>query len=151
MKSRSISNINVRLPAEGIPHADILSLMTAATKTENVPWETGRVVSPLLSLLLLLNSLRLMPPCLLLAQSGAVYHGQHPHIKLLNEAFGFYSISNPLHPDIWPSVMKFEAEIIAMTSALVSDPDTDPVFGATTSVRIFIYSLQILVIHTYIF
>ena len=67
-------------------------------------------------------------------QSGAVYHGQHAHIKLLNEAFGMYSISNPLHPDIWPSVMKFEAEIIAMTSALVSDPTTEPVFGATTSV-----------------
>jgi sphinganine-1-phosphate aldolase len=45
-----------------------------------------------------------------------------------------YSISNPLHPDIWPSVMKFEAEIIAMTSALVSDPINEPVFGATTSV-----------------
>jgi hypothetical protein len=67
-----------------------------------------------------------------------VYHGQHEHIKLLNAAFGMYSISNPLHPDIWPSVMKFESEIIAMTAALVSDADVSPVFGSTTSVAAFI-------------
>eukprot|EP00597_Dinobryon_sp_UTEXLB2267_P004357 CAMPEP_0170076044 /NCGR_PEP_ID=MMETSP0019_2-20121128/13082_1 /TAXON_ID=98059 /ORGANISM="Dinobryon sp., Strain UTEXLB2267" /LENGTH=501 /DNA_ID=CAMNT_0010287421 /DNA_START=333 /DNA_END=1838 /DNA_ORIENTATION=+ len=108
VKSRSIATSITCLPNKGIDHKDILDLMVKATKTENVPWETGRV-------------------------SGAVYHGQHEHIHLLNAAFGMYSISNPLHPDIWPSVMKFESEIIAMTAALVSDADVSPVFGSTTS------------------
>ena len=66
-----------------------------------------------------------------------VYHGQHKHIDLLNEAFSRYSISNPLHPDIWPSVMKFESEIIAMTASLVNGSGKyNDVCGATTSVRI---------------
>eukprot|EP01035_Chromulina_nebulosa_P018268 gene18268-23943_t len=64
--------------------------------------------------------------------SGAIYHGIESHQQLLNQAFGFYSISNPLHPDIWPSVMKYESEIIAMTASLVSN-GLDTVCGSTTS------------------
>ena len=65
---------------------------------------------------------------------GAVYHGQRGHIEFLNEAYSYYSIANPLHPDIWPSVMKFEAEIISMTANMVNGGDTG-VCGCTTSVR----------------
>ena len=47
--------------------------------------------------------------------SGAVYHGAEEHIQFLNQAYGLYSQANPLHADLWPSINKFEAEIVAMT------------------------------------
>ncbi|KAJ1410668.1 pyridoxal phosphate-dependent transferase [Ochromonadaceae sp. CCMP2298] len=106
-KSRAIGQINTSLPKVGLEASAILDLMKGATKEENVKWETGRV-------------------------SGAVYHGQHKHIELLNAAFGQYSISNPLHPDIWPSVMKFDAEVIAMTADLVNG-GVSSVCGSSTS------------------
>lgn len=78
------------------------------------------------------------------SSSLLVYFGKHQHIDLLNQAFSMYSISNPLHPDIWPSVMKFESEIIAMTINLVNgctDDGTGDVVegicGSTTSVSIY--------------
>jgi sphinganine-1-phosphate aldolase len=107
VKSRAIGEMNKSLPAVGMAKSAILKLMKDATATENVKWESGRI-------------------------SGAVYHGKHDHINLLNEAFGLYSIANPLHPDIWPSVMKFESEIISMTKSLV-DGGLDTVCGCTTS------------------
>ena len=73
-----------------------------------------------------------------------VYFGKHAHIELLNQAFSLYSISNPLHPDIWPSVMKFESEIIAMTINLVNGSTDDGrgdvvegICGTTTSVSVY--------------
>jgi hypothetical protein len=44
--------------------------------------------------------------------SGAVYHGEAAHLALLNDAYAAFSVCNPLHPDLWPSSMKFEAEVI---------------------------------------
>jgi len=41
-----------------------------------------------------------------------VYHGEAEHLRLLNDAYAAFSVCNPLHPDIWPSSMKFEAEVI---------------------------------------
>lgn len=42
------------------------------------------------------------------------------------------SVTNPLHPDIWPSVMKMEAEVVAMTASLLNGGDQD-VCGLITS------------------
>ncbi len=109
VKSRALGSVNNQLPENGLSQTEILDLMKKATKSEDVVWEQGHV-------------------------SGAVYYGKHQHIKFLNECFGYYSISNPLHPDIWPSVMKFESEIIAMTAALVNG-GLSTVCGSTTSVR----------------
>lgn len=107
-KSRALGNLNKALPKKGLSKDSILKLMRDATKSENVKWENGLV-------------------------SGAVYNGQHKHIELLNEAFALYSISNPLHPDIWPSVMKFDSEVIAMTASLVNGGD-EGVCGTSSSV-----------------
>jgi sphinganine-1-phosphate aldolase len=87
-------------------------MMGAVTADEDVIWQSGKV-------------------------SGAIYHGEKAHLDLLNKAFSFYSIANPLHPDIWPSGMKYESEIIAMTAALVGldDAKTAGLCGCTTSVR----------------
>lgn len=107
VKSRSLGTTNSALPKKGLSKETILKLMHDATQTENVKWENGLV-------------------------SGAVYNGQHKHIELLNEAFSLYSIANPLHPDIWPSVMKFDSEVIAMTANLVNGGDTN-VCGSSSS------------------
>jgi len=102
-KARAIGSVTTRLPLQGMPPKKILELMEAETKKENVVWQDGRV-------------------------SGAVYHGISEHQDLLNKAFGLYSISNPLHPDIWPSGMKFESEVIKMVATLM-----DGSAGSTSS------------------
>lgn len=107
VRSRALGNLNNALPKKGLKAEAILKLMRDATHEENVKWETGHV-------------------------SGAVYNGQHKHIELLNEAFSMYSIANPLHPDIWPSVMKFDSEVISMTADLVNGGD-EGVCGSSSS------------------
>ena len=42
------------------------------------------------------------------------------HTDLLNAAYAAFSLANPLHPDIWPSVNQFEAEIVSMTASLMN-------------------------------
>ncbi|MBC8068138.1 MAG: aminotransferase class V-fold PLP-dependent enzyme, partial [Deltaproteobacteria bacterium] len=51
--------------------------------------------------------------------SGAVYHGDDEHIAFLSEVYAAYSQTNPLHADLWPSVVKLEAEVIAMTADML--------------------------------
>ncbi|KAL2608734.1 hypothetical protein R1flu_027307 [Riccia fluitans] len=54
--------------------------------------------------------------------SGAVYIGgseTEGHFSMLNEAYSLFAHTNPLHPDVFPSVSRFEAEVVAMTSALL--------------------------------
>lgn len=103
--------INRELPKKGTHTVDILTLMRNETQRENMIWEEGKV-------------------------SGAVYHGGNDHQHLLNSAFGYYSLSNPLHPDIWPSGMKFESEVIAMTASLMyggKSIEGTEICGCTTS------------------
>lgn len=63
--------------------------------------------------------------------SGAVYHGGKKHIAFVNRAYAIGSQSNPLHPDIWPSLPKFEGEIVSMTSKMLHGGEA--VRGAVTS------------------
>jgi sphinganine-1-phosphate aldolase len=46
--------------------------------------------------------------------SGAIYHGGPALSSLIHEAYALYSHSNPLHPDLFPSVRKMEAEVVSM-------------------------------------
>jgi sphinganine-1-phosphate aldolase len=64
-----------------------------------------------------------------------VYHGGREHQDLLNKAFNLYSIANPLHPDIWPSGMKYESELIAMVATMMSSKSSTEsgICGSTTS------------------
>ncbi len=66
--------------------------------------------------------------------SGAVYHGDTDHIEFLNRVYALHSQANPLHADLWPSITKFEAEIVAMTADLLGGGRTDgPVCGTLSS------------------
>jgi sphinganine-1-phosphate aldolase len=99
-KSRSFGQSLSRLPGKGIAPEAILELLSSAISLENKNWMGGKV-------------------------SGSVYHGGQAHQALLNQAFSMYSLANPLHPDIWPSGMKFESEIIAMTASLMTSRPLD--------------------------
>lgn len=54
--------------------------------------------------------------------SGTVYMGGpgfEKHIERVSIAYFMFSHANPLHPDIFPSVTQFEAEVVAMTASLL--------------------------------
>ena len=57
--------------------------------------------------------------------SGAVYHGDKEHIGFLNRVYNLSSQSNPLHSDVWPSTVKYEAEIVAMTARMLGSQAVD--------------------------
>lgn len=58
--------------------------------------------------------------------SGAVYHGDKDHIEFLNRVYAINSQSNPLHSDLWPSTVKFEAEIVSMTANMLGGTHVSP-------------------------
>lgn len=51
--------------------------------------------------------------------SGAVYKSDDEHSSTTTKAYGLFSHSNPLHPDLWPSGLKFESEVQLIEGALL--------------------------------
>ncbi len=39
------------------------------------------------------------------------------HQALVNKAYAMFTVSNPLHIDLFPSIRKMEAEVIRMTAS----------------------------------
>ena len=103
-----------RLPAEGKPHAEVLALLEQLRDLEAARWQQGYA-------------------------SGAVYHGGQEHTDFLSAAYRTQSQSNPLHPDLWPSAAKFEAEVVSMTASMLSGAEVrthrrgDRVAGAVST------------------
>ncbi|KAF1334873.1 Sphingosine-1-phosphate lyase, partial [Globisporangium splendens] len=95
------------LPAKGMADDKLVALMESLAGDADKKWQEGLV-------------------------SGAVYHGEKDHLDVLNKAYALFSVSNPLHVDIWPAVGKFEAEVIAMTASLMSN-GSDEVCGTLSS------------------
>jgi glutamate/tyrosine decarboxylase-like PLP-dependent enzyme len=91
---RKISPGRHRLPASGLGHEDILTEMETLHRAEASRWQKGYA-------------------------SGAVYHGDRDHIAFLNRVYALNSQSNPLHSDLWPSSIKYESEIVAMTANML--------------------------------
>ncbi|MCP3973849.1 MAG: aspartate aminotransferase family protein, partial [bacterium] len=97
------------IPSEPVARADIMSAMETMSANEQEDWQEGRA-------------------------SGAVYHGDPAHIDFLNDVYALHSQSNPLHADLWPSAVKFEAEIVAMTASMLNASSTaDEIVGTVTS------------------
>jgi sphinganine-1-phosphate aldolase len=88
------------IPEQGRDRADILKEMEALRALEEQHWADGFV-------------------------SGAVYHGDQEHIDFLNQVYAIQSQTNPLHVDVWPSIAKFEAEIVAMTANMLAKDNQD--------------------------
>lgn len=103
-----------RLPEQGRSRAEVLEAIAGLHAAEEGRWKAGYA-------------------------SGAVYHGDDEHVAFLNSVYAHHSQANPLHPDIWPSSAKFEAEIVSMTAHMLGadaaaayDP-ARPVCGAVSS------------------
>jgi glutamate/tyrosine decarboxylase-like PLP-dependent enzyme len=98
-----------QLPTDGRDYEDILQEMAALQQEEESRWQDGYA-------------------------SGAVYHGGSAHIEFLNQVYALHSQSNPLHADLWPSASKFEAEIVAMTAAMLGAGESEnEICGAVSS------------------
>ncbi|KAK7374771.1 hypothetical protein VNO80_08210 [Phaseolus coccineus] len=58
--------------------------------------------------------------------SGTVYIGgseSDGHFSVINEACSMFAHTNPLHLDVFKSVARFEAEVVAMTAALLGSKE----------------------------
>ncbi len=102
------------LPETGLSPEEILALMAPLQEQESQRWQAGQV-------------------------SGAVYHGDPEHIAFMNRVYALHSQMNLLHADLWPSGVKYEAEVVAMTASMLHsqeaqrlDPDVQ-VCGSVTS------------------
>jgi glutamate/tyrosine decarboxylase-like PLP-dependent enzyme len=99
------------LPGEGLAREDVAGLVERLAAAEEHRWRDGFA-------------------------SGAVYHGDPEHVAFLNRVYAAQSQSNPLHPDLWPSATKFEAEIVSMTGHMLGAAHASPqapVVGAVSS------------------
>ena len=99
------------LPTEGLARTEVTGLVEQLASAEERTWREGYA-------------------------SGAVYHGDQEHVAFLSRIYAAQSQSNPLHPELWPSASKFEAEIVAMTAAMLGSghaPPGIPVVGTVSS------------------
>ena len=100
-----------RIPQVGVDQESVLQDMERMWAIEAAKWKKGFI-------------------------SGAVYHGDEEHIDFLNRVYALNSQSNPLHPDVWPSATKFEAEIVSMTAGMLGAdkaPDGNEICGTVSS------------------
>ena len=102
---------HVRLPEQGQDRVALLGQIDALQAEEAERWRDGFV-------------------------SGAVYHGDREHIDFLNQVYARCSQANPLHADLWPSVVKYEAEIVSMPAHMLGAghvSERDEVCGTVSS------------------
>mmetsp|Transcript_41251 Transcript_41251/g.86595 ORF Transcript_41251/g.86595 Transcript_41251/m.86595 type:complete len:636 (+) Transcript_41251:50-1957(+) len=99
--------ITLTLPEHGMEAKLLIADLQKRGKVEDTKWENGMV-------------------------SGTVYCGESSHTDLLNAAYAAFSLSNPLHTDIWSSVNQFEAEVCAMTASFLNGGNTN-VVGCVSS------------------
>lgn len=78
-----------KLPLAGWSNDQVRKELASLSEMKHTRWEDGRV-------------------------SGAVYHGGEDLAALQTEAFGKFTVANPIHPDVFPGVRKMEAEVVAM-------------------------------------
>jgi sphinganine-1-phosphate aldolase len=90
-----------RLPEQGLRRSEITALVESLAQAEQPRWRDGYA-------------------------SGAVYHGDPEHVAFLSRVYAAHSQSNPLHPDLWPSAAKFEAEIVSMTAQMLGGRHASP-------------------------
>ncbi|HVE83380.1 MAG TPA: aminotransferase class V-fold PLP-dependent enzyme, partial [Myxococcales bacterium] len=97
-----------RLPEQGRPREELLRQVQQMQQQEEARWKEGFV-------------------------SGAVYHGDEEHIRFLNQVYALCSQANPLHADLWPSVTKFEAEVVSMTARMLGGDAAPSACGSVSS------------------
>jgi sphinganine-1-phosphate aldolase len=110
---RSRFRTHERIPERGRPRDEVLAELEAMALAEEPRWREGQV-------------------------SGAVYHGDAEHVEFLSRVYAVHSQSNPLHVDLWPSSVKFEAEVVAMVGAMLNadEPAGTVTSGGTESIML---------------
>jgi sphinganine-1-phosphate aldolase len=100
MSSKLIAQTDTRyltLPKEGLSIDTVRAELETLANLDHTRWEDGFV-------------------------SGAVYHGEDELIGLQTEAFGKFTVANPIHPDVFPGVRKMEAEVVSMVLNMFHAP-----------------------------
>jgi glutamate/tyrosine decarboxylase-like PLP-dependent enzyme len=82
------------IPQKGRDREEVLQQMELLRSREESRWKDGFV-------------------------SGAVYHGDSKHIDFLSKVYAIHSQTNPLHSDLWPSITKYEAEVVSMAARML--------------------------------
>lgn len=100
------SNSYKKLPSEPWTQEQLQTELKQLASLKRTRWEEGKV-------------------------SGAVYHGGDVLLDVQAEAMKLFSVSNPIHADVFPAVRKMEAEVVAMVLSMFNAPEYAA--GATTS------------------
>ncbi|OZJ06225.1 hypothetical protein BZG36_00764 [Bifiguratus adelaidae] len=79
----------LELPEHGYTDEEVRQELIKYRNLGDIKWEDGRI-------------------------SGGIYHGGEELSNLLTEAYGMFSVSNPLHAEVFPGVRRMEAEVVAM-------------------------------------
>lgn len=77
--------------------------------------------------------------------SGVVYYDEEEHYKLLFEVFKKYSLTNPLHPDIFPNIREMEIDIINIARDMFKGPSSvcgNVTSGGTESILLACYTYR---------
>jgi glutamate/tyrosine decarboxylase-like PLP-dependent enzyme len=106
---RNTSASFASLPDRGVPREEVLKILGDLYEIEAPRWREGFA-------------------------SGAVYHGDEEHIDFVSKAYRMHSQANQLHPDLWPSAAKFEAEIVSMTARMLGADEAGAPFDSEEGV-----------------
>jgi glutamate/tyrosine decarboxylase-like PLP-dependent enzyme len=82
------------IPEEGLSEETLVKYLEQCAAKEHPGWKDGKV-------------------------SGKVYNGEPSVISVMNAVYKLYCVSNALHPEVFPSIRKFEAETIRMTCTML--------------------------------
>jgi len=85
---------HLSIPETAISKEEIITRLQAMQANDEKHWKSGKV-------------------------SGAVYDGTDEHTEFMGRVYTMFCLSNALHPDVFQSTRKFEAEIVQMTADMV--------------------------------
>jgi hypothetical protein len=75
------------LPARGWSKETVSEAIATAAKRDKAKWSTGKI-------------------------SGSIYHGGDSLSEIIAQAVASFALTNPLHPETFPSARKMDAEIV---------------------------------------
>ncbi|KAL4241054.1 Sphingosine-1-phosphate lyase 1 [Mactra antiquata] len=82
-----------KLPSKGLTEDEVMKELDRYHSLVKVDWTKGNV-------------------------SGAIYNGEEKLTNMLVKAYGKFTWTNPLHPDLFPDIRKMEAEVVRMCCSM---------------------------------
>ena len=77
--------------------------------------------------------------------SGIIYKNDSEHVELINYFYNKYSLTNPLHPDIYSQIRIMEIEVINFCKSLYKAPEEscgNMTYGGTESILLACYAYR---------